>query len=191
MMTIVATQPERYLMKAMIWLLVLSCGIQCAHAGDSETGSLNSHLEPLRPLLGKTWKGAFKNSTPDKPIVDVMRWERTLNGQAVRVLHSVNDGVYGGETIFRWDETKNAVMYHYFTTASFMTTGTLSFADGKTVTHEVVSGTTNGITEVKSTSEILPDGHYHITTEHLKNGSWEPGREVTYSPDETATVIFK
>jgi hypothetical protein len=34
----------------------------------------NPHLEPLRPLLGKTWKGAFSNSKPDNPTVDVARW---------------------------------------------------------------------------------------------------------------------
>jgi hypothetical protein len=53
-------------------------------------------------LLAKTWKGALKSSEPDKlatanlpearPVVDVMRWERALNGKAIRVLHSINDG---------------------------------------------------------------------------------------------------
>src|SRR5262245_36975858 len=84
-------------------------------AADSPV--LDSHLEPLRPLLGKTFKGEFKESTPEKPRFDVARWERALNGKAIRVLHSVNDGVYGGESIVRWDETKQAVTFHYFTTA--------------------------------------------------------------------------
>jgi len=48
---------------------------------------LNAHLEHLRPLL-KTWKGTFNESKPDKPTVDVQRWERALNGQAIRILHS-------------------------------------------------------------------------------------------------------
>src|SRR5262245_6468739 len=81
--------------------------------------ALEPGLEPLRPLLEKTWKGAFKNSTPEKPVVDVMRWERALNGKAVRLLHSVNDGAYGGETIITWDARKEQVTYHYFTTAGF------------------------------------------------------------------------
>jgi hypothetical protein len=34
---------------------------------------LNPHLEPLRPLVEKTWKGTFNNSNPDKPTVDVAR----------------------------------------------------------------------------------------------------------------------
>lgn len=58
---------------------------------------LNPHLEPLRPLLDKTWKGTFVNSRPDNLTVDLARWERAMNGEAVRRIHSVNDGTYGGE----------------------------------------------------------------------------------------------
>jgi len=133
-----------------------------------EEAKLDSHLEPLRPLLDKTWKGPFKSSKPDKPVVDVMRWERALNGKAVRVLHSVNDGSYGGETIYMWDEKKQAVGYHYFTTAGFMTVGTVSFKENQLITHEVVTGSSGGVTEVKGTSELLADGTFRVTTEHLK-----------------------
>ena len=99
--------------------------------------SLDPHLEPMRPLLNKTWRGPFKGSRPDKPVVDVMRAERALNGRAIRSLHSINEGSYGGETIYMWSEQKKAVTYHYFTTAGFMTTGTLRFDDGKWVTARV------------------------------------------------------
>jgi len=152
---------------------------------------MERHLEPLRPLLEKTWKGAFKKSTPEKPLVDIMRWERALNGKAVRVLHSVNDGAYGGETIFRWDEKKQEVTYHYFTTAGFMTVGTMSFKDGKMITHEVVTSGTDGVTEVRGTSELLSNGALRVTTEHLKDGEWQTGREVMYHEDSAVKVIFR
>src|SRR6185503_11687385 len=92
--------------------IILLCSL-CAGLSllAADKPSLDSHLEPLRPLLDKTWKGAFKDSTPDKPIVDVMRWERALNGNAVRVVHSINNGNYGGETIIRWDEKQQVVTY--------------------------------------------------------------------------------
>ena len=79
---------------------------------SADTPSLEPHLEPLRPLLDKTWKGTFKDSKPEKPTVDVMHWERALNGKAVRVLHSINEGIYAGETIIMWDENKQSVTYH-------------------------------------------------------------------------------
>jgi hypothetical protein len=160
-------------------------------AESSERPTLDSQLEPFRPLLEKTWKGEFKNSQPDRPVVDIMRWERALNGKAIRVMHSINDGAYGGETIFRWDEKKQQLTYHYFTTAGFMTVGSLKAEDGKLVTHEVVEGSPGGVTEVRATSQLLGDGTFRVKSEHRKDGQWSPGRDVTYREDPQAKVIFK
>ena len=157
----------------------------------AERPFLNPHFEPLRPLLGKTWKGLFKDSKPDKPTVDISRWERVLNGQAVRALHSINQGTYGGETLFIWDEKKQVVAYYYFTTAGFMTTGTLQLKDGKIITREEVKGDAGGVTEVRGTSEIQSDGKFHVKAEYLKNGEWTLGHEVIYEEDSTADVVFK
>ncbi len=172
-------------------LSVLACSLGWANVAKAEgETSLNKHLEPFRSLLGKTWKGTFKDSKPEKPTVDVTHWERILNGEAVRVMHSINEGAYGGETIFMWDEKKQAVTYYYFTTAGFMTTGTAEFKDGKVITRETVTGNANGVTEVRATSEILPDS-FHVKSEYLKNGEWTPGHEATYREDATATVKFR
>jgi len=178
-------------MKTLSYWSVLVCLLTAIDLCAADRPSLAAPLEPLRPLLDKTWKGRFSSSKPDKPVVDVMRWERALNGKAVRVLHSVNDGSYGGETIFTWDEKKQAVTSHYFTTAGFMTTGSLNFKDGKLITHEVVNGSTGGVSEVRGTSELLPDGTFRVKTEHLKEGQWQAGREVIYQEDAAAKVVFK
>lgn len=159
------------------------------HAADAP--KLDPHLESLRPFLGKTWKGHFKNSTPEKPVVDVSHWERALNGQAVRILHSVNEGSYGGESIVRWDAARKSIVYHYFTTAGFMTTGTLEVKEGRIHTHETVAGNAGGVTAVRSTQEIRPDGTFLVKTEYQKDGNWGPGREVVYREDPQARVIFK
>src|SRR5215213_11099738 len=110
---------------------LLSVFAFCWLAAAAEPLALDPHLEPLRPWLGKTWKGHFKTSTPELPVGDVARWERALNGKAVRILHSVNEGAYGGESIIMWDKEKQVVAYHYFTTGGFTTTGTMEFKDGK------------------------------------------------------------
>ncbi len=159
----------------------------------ADAPKLDPHLEPLRPFLGKTWKGHFKNSTPEKPVVDVSQWERALNGQAVRILHSVNNGSYGGESIVTWDAAKKSIVYHYFTTAGFTTTGTMEVKEGRIHTHETVSGSgsAGGVTAVRSTQEIRPDGSFVVKTEYQKDGNWGPGREVVYQADPQARVIFK
>jgi hypothetical protein len=170
---------------AWISLLVVS------NLRAAETGSLAEALEPFRPLLDKTWRGEFKKSTPEKPVVDIARWERALNGKAVRVLHSVNHGSYGGETIIQWDADKKQLIYHYFTTAGFYTTGTMSHAGGKFTSHEKVIGSANGVTEVRATCEVRSDGTLFSKAEHLKNGEWSDGREVVYREDPNAEVKFK
>lgn len=183
---------KQIIMKVPKHILVLVCsvGMVCRLAA-SDGPALDPHLESLRPLLGKTWRGEFKGSTQAKPVVDVARWERALNGKAVRQLHSINDGVYGGETIFTWDEKAQTIAYHYFTTEGFMTTGTLACKDGKIITSEMVTGDADGVTEVRGTSEILPDGSFHVKAEYLKQGQWQPGHEVTYQESPSATVNFK
>jgi hypothetical protein len=179
-------------MKTSHLTLLIVCSFCAALAAGAETtDSLDSNLEPLRPLINKTWKGEFKNSKPDKPVVDVARWERALNGKAVRMLHSINDGVYGGETLFVWDEKKKAVAYYYFTTAGFMTIGTLTVKDAKIITSESVSGSADGVTEVRGTSEIRTDGTFYVKTEYLKNGQWVPGHEVAYREAPEARVVFR
>jgi hypothetical protein len=157
----------------------------------AEPPPLDPQLKPLRAWLGKTWKGEFKNSTPEKPVVDVARWERALNGKAVRILHSINDGVYGGESIVMWDEAKKSLVYHYFTTAGFRTSGTMTFKDGKILSHEVVTGDASGVSQVRGTAEMRSDGTWNIKTEYLRNGEWTPGRDATYREDSKASVVFK
>jgi hypothetical protein len=176
--------------KFLIAIAACSACLALNHARADEL-KLDPHLEPLRPLLGKTWRGEFVNSKPDKPIVDVSRWERALNGKAVRMLHSINDGVYGGETIFRWDDAGQSVSYHYFTTEGFMTQGTMAFKDGKLITNEKVTGDADGVTEVRGTSEFLADGAFHVKTEYFVKGEWKPGHEATYREAPAASVNFK
>lgn len=99
--------------------------------------------------------------------------------------------MYGGESIVMWDEQQQAVTYHYFTTAGFRTTGTMTFQGDSILTHETVRGGAGGITEVRGTHRLQPDGTYHVKTEHRKDGEWSPGRESTYHPAPDAQVLFK
>ncbi|HTI69885.1 MAG TPA: hypothetical protein VMF06_07965 [Candidatus Limnocylindria bacterium] len=157
----------------------------------AETGKLEEHLESLRPFLGRTWRGEFKDSKPEKPLFDISHWERILNGQAVRITHSVNDGAYGGETIIRWDKDKGQLAYHYFTTAGFSTEGTLTVTGTKFTATEKVTGEANGITEVRSTSEIRADGTMLSKAEYIKGSEVSGGREILYKEDPKAEVKFK
>jgi hypothetical protein len=47
------------------------------------------------------------------------------------------------------------------------------------------------MTEVRGTSELLPNGTFRVKTEHLKDGKWQSGRELAYVQDPSARVVFK
>jgi hypothetical protein len=173
--------------RSLVWLTAW-LAIQALAAGES--ASLIAPLEPLRPWL-KTWKGEFRNSTPEKPQIDVARWERALNGQAIRVLHSINRGEYGGETLISWNEAKRSLVFHYFTTAGFLTTGTIEVRDRTLVTHEIVEGSAEGVEEVRATMKLQADGSLLTTSEYLKNGEWKPGHGIHYREDPSAEVVFR
>ena len=175
------------LLKYLTIMLLVGVTAGMPHASEK----LSARLEPLRPFLGKTWKGTFTDQTSETPTVDVSIWERALNGQAVRILHSVNDGAYGGETIITWDPEQKSLVFFYFTTAGFFTRGSMTFEKGKFTTREQVTGSESGITEIMGTGEILPDGRLHSTAKYLQNAKWVDGHEVFYKEDPFARVIFR
>ncbi len=157
----------------------------------AEEPTLAKELAGLQPVIGKVFRGEFSNSTPEKPMVDISSYERVLNGKAVRMLHSVNDGQYGGETIFMWDDQQKKVVYWYFTTAGFTTQGTLELGKNQWTSLEEVKGNANGITKVRATTTLKDDGGLHVKSEYYTGEKWTPGHEVNYAPSKDAKVVFK
>jgi hypothetical protein len=170
---------------------VAALAVLLAVPANAPAAELSSRLAPLAPLAGKTWRGVFPESKPAKPVVDVSRFEVALNGQAVRNLHSINDGEYGGETLFVWDQEKQAIVFYYFTTAGFYTTGTVRAEGAEVVSRETVKGEAGGVTEVEAQFRLLPDGRLQVKTRHLKQGQWVDGRDMHYVETPAATVKFK
>lgn len=174
-------------------LLLASISFAQESTEEQKTGSdqLIPELKFFESFIGKTFRGEFANSTPEKPMFDVSHWERAMNGRAIRMLHSVNDGEYGGETIVMWDSEKKQLRSWYFTTAGFHTEGSFAIEGNRLISTEKVTGNENGITEVKATSELQADGILSVKSEYLAKGAWVPGHEITYKPAPDAKVIFK
>jgi hypothetical protein len=172
----------------LVALIVLNS--EAISAQQTET-KLNEHLAQFEPLVGKTWKGEFANSTKEKPVIDIAQWEAALNGNAIRVLHSVNDGVYGGESILMWDPKQQKIASWYFTTAGFFTQATFEADGNKWTAIEEVTGNANGITKVKSVTQLEDNGDMHVKSEYFANGEWTPGHEIRYQLAPDAKVKFK
>jgi hypothetical protein len=165
------------------------CGAIPIQAQEGE--ALDTRLEVFRPFLGKTWRGVLGDPAAKKPTIDIARYERALNGTAVKTLHSVNDGSYGGESIIFWDKKKESLVFYYFTTAGFHTTGTMSAEGRSFIAHEFVTGNENGITEVKSTATLGDDGKLRTASQYLRNGEWVPGHTAVYEEASDAVVRFR
>ncbi|WP_199609922.1 hypothetical protein [Flocculibacter collagenilyticus] len=161
-----------------------------AHAGES--AKLDPKLAMFEPYLG-TWEAVFEEKDGKPTVVDVSHWERALNGKALRTLHSINEGAYGGESLVFWDKEKQKIVFFYFTTADFYTTGEMEVIDDKTfVAYEEVTGESamsKGITKVKSTSTLKGD-KMEVATSYLKHGKWLPPETRTYVRSDK-TVKFK
>ncbi len=157
----------------------------------TETGTLSAELEPLRPFLATTWRGNLSEGQ-GKQSIDVSQWRRALNGTAIKIVHSVNNGEYGGESMLFWDKERQSLIYYYFTTAGFYTQGTMKYdpATKQLIAEELVKGNADGISKVRSTS-MIEDGKLKTKAEYLQNDVWVKGHSAVYLPDESATIQFK
>ena len=162
----------------MKWLNLIGASVALLMSIGAVAKPLVKELAVFEPYLG-TWQADFPVEQGQPKMQDISHWERALNGTAVRTLHSINEGMYGGESLLFWDKAKQQLVFYYFTTAGFYTSGHMSaLEDGRFVAYEQVSGNQNGITQVKSTSQVM-DGKMHVATQYLKNGAWtEPETRI-------------
>ena len=177
-------------MNKLFSILMLSSCLFSKNESDDVKKNLSEHLKPFENYIGKTFKGEFANSTPENPVYDISNWERALNGNAIRILHSVNNGEYGGESIIMWNAKKESLCSWYFTTAGFFTEATLYFEDDKLISIEDVTGNENGITQVKAVIDLLPNGQLVNSSEYLMNGNWVEGHKIHYNEEPNSKVIF-
>jgi hypothetical protein len=175
--------------RSLCFLLFLLSALVCA----DEQANLHPKLEPLRAYLNQHWQGDLTQPGAEKKVVDRAYWSRALNGQAIKTVHSINNGDYGGESFIFWDEAKQSLAYYYFTTAGFYTHGTMQFDTtvGQIIAIEKVENNQNGISEVKSFSRIMPDGTMEVKSSYLQNGNWVDGHSASYKKVAQQQIIFK
>jgi len=173
-------------------MLITTILLSCSGFSQAKQQSFAPELKIFEAYLG-TWEAVFKEENGVPTVVDVSKWERALNGKALRTLHSINNGEYGGESIIFFDNKAGTLKFYYFTTADFYTQGRIEVLDNNTfVAYEKVTGESamsQGISEVKSTSKSNGT-EMIVETSYLKNGKWtKPDtRKYTRSDKE---VLFK
>ena len=151
---------------------------------------LSEHLNGLKPFIGNTYKGNFINSTKENPMIDIISFERALNGNAVKVTHSVNNGEYGGETMVMWNSEKEGLQSWYFTSAGSLTIQNVQIKKDTFICIEDVAGNKNGITKVKTIIEVLHGNQIQKRTKYLMNNLWKDGSEIIYNKVNDLKPVF-
>ena len=152
---------------------------------------LSNHLKGLDPFIGKTFKGTFINSKPEKPNIDIKKWDRALNGNAVRITNSVNNGEYGGERLILWDPEQESLISWYFSTAGIISNSFVKIEKNKLISIEDVSNNENGILKTKTIYFLKKNGKLIYKIKYFMNNMWVDGYEMIYELDSKAEVIFK
>ena len=161
-----------------------------AFAGEQKPFA--KELAFFQPYLG-TWYSVFEEKDGKPTVSDVAKWQRALNGKALKTIHSVNEGAYGGESIIFWDKKQQKYVFYYFTTADFMTVGEIEIlSDNSFAAYEEVTGESQiskGITRVRSISTLSQD-KITVETSYLKNGEWTEPAARSYKRSDKE-VKFK
>ena len=174
-------------MKRILYILVPIIFIS---AQTKSKTFLSEHLNGLKPFIGNTYKGNFINSTKENPMIDVLSFERALNGNAVKITHSVNNGEYGGETMVMWNSEKEGLQSWYFTSAGSLTIQNVQIKKDTFISIEDVAGNKNGITKVKTIIEVLHGNQIQKRTKYLMNNLWKDGSEIIYNKVNDLKPVF-
>lgn len=150
-----------------------------AHAEDTP----HEKLMVLAPFIG-IWKAEVGTDT-----YDVSHYDWILGGKAIRIMHSINDGDYGGEALLHWNTDKEAITYRYVTTSTFYTDGTITLTENGFDAHETVHGNMGGITETRA-GYTMKDGEIQVWSQFLKDGEWTEKAQATYIKAPDAEVKF-
>ncbi|MBN8552215.1 MAG: copper chaperone PCu(A)C [Caulobacterales bacterium] len=179
---------RRRLVSMMVTVALLAGVPVVGRAQDlpAATASATDPFSPIYPLIGRTWRGTSLGSNA---VEDVVRWEWAVGGHAVWAVHSVNNGVYGGETLIFPDRDSGQLIFHYFTSGGFHTTGQMSVTpQGVIEILETVHGV-DGLEQLRSTMTVANDGTYRTRSQVERDGAWVEFGGFDYRVDARATVV--
>lgn len=170
----------------MLGALALSL---CLLIGPARAEAPQGPLSVFADLVGKTWRGAGQAGESAER-TDIIVWETIMGGLAVQSTHSIDDGHYGGRTIFFYSPAEAAIVFHYFTTGGFHSTGTIEpQANGDLLSIEHI----HGLDDVQEVRAVIRMGgaSWEVSSLYLRDGAWVEGDGFSYVEAPGAEVRFR
>ena len=152
---------------------------------------LSKNLLGFEKFLGKRFQGEFYNSTKENPLMDIIYFERILNGEAIRITHSVNHGEYGGEYIIAWNSDKGKIESYYFSTGGEIRVSSINITNNEISIKEDFSKNKNGIQKVKKIFRLGAEGSLENNIKYMINNMWIKSHEMIYFRNDSAKIIFR
>ncbi len=158
---------------------------------DIHGNDLSKHLSGFEIFVGKKFQGEFYNSTKENPLMDIIYFERILNGEAIRISHSVNNGEYGGEYIITWNSDKGKIESYHFSTGGEIRVSNIDIINNEISIKEDFSQNENGIQKVKKIFRLGAEGYLENNIKYMINNMWVKSHEMIYSRNDSAKIIFR
>ena len=158
---------------------------------DIHGNDLSKHLVDFDIFIGKKFQGEFYNSTKENPLIDIIYFERILNGEAIRISHSVNHGEYGGEYVITWNSDKEKIESYYFSTGGGIRVSNIDITNNEISIKEDFSKNENGIKKVKKIFRLDPEGFLENNIKYMINNMWIKSHEMIYTRNDSAKIIFR
>lgn len=162
-----------------------------ADAPVSPSPAQTTTYEPMKIFGGFTttaWRGEGTDPA-GKPVVDIATYKYILGGRALQSTHRLEDGSYGGRTIYFYDEGQKKYIYHYFTTAGFHTVGEVTPNDNGFIAIEKAIGHPT-VDEVRSNMTVKEDEIRVVTEMINKDGTSQSHEGFVYTPYRLTSELF-
>ena len=158
---------------------------------ETNSKKLSNHLSGVENFIDKTFEGQFYNSTKKNPLKDIIHFNRILNGEAISISHSVNQGEYGGKYIITWNSERGRIESYYFSTGGEIKVSNVRIIDKEITIEEDFSKNENGIQKVKKIFRLNNEGLLENHIHYLMNNLWVKSHEMNYNQNDSAKIIFR
>lgn len=166
-------------MRLVIAPLAFACCIASTPVLAAEPDTLDAHFAPLAYLVGHCWRAPFAEAG----LRDLQCFESMYGGKLIGNNHMVqgSDPLYQGQSIFSWDQARQRIRFHYFTSEGAVSEGYfVANADGSMTIPERHVGKDGAVTELENLYRRDGEFAYRVVTRQRTAAGWKEMRNVRY-----------